>query len=216
MSRGTDEDILETIAFYERAAERFAARWADRAVMKPHLDRFAELLGPSALVVDLGCGPGHDCQELIERGLRVIGLDFALAELRIGQVLYPQADFVRQDLRRLALRSESLDGAWTCASLLHIPRRQIRSVLGEIRRVLKPDGVLFTSMQRGRGQARMNNPDQEYGTDMRRLYVYYPPDRWHSLLEEAGFALLHAELNYGVESLNRGGVTWIASFARQL
>ncbi|MDP2948198.1 MAG: class I SAM-dependent methyltransferase [Chloroflexota bacterium] len=216
MRRGTGDHVLETIAFYDQAAERLAARWADRTVMRSHLDRFAGLLPPAGLVVDLGCGPGHDCEELIARGLRVVGVDFALAMLRIGHARYPAADFVRQDLRRLAVHSKSLDGVWACASLIHVPRRQIRSVLGEIGRVLKPGGVLFTSMQGGSGQALIQGQDEEYGTEMRRLYVYYRPDRWYSLLEEAGFALLHAQLDSGAESLNPGGVCWIASFARRL
>ena len=208
MTRRGEDALPETIRFYEIAAESLAARWADRTVMKPYLDRFAELVSPLALVVDLGCGAGHDCQELVTRGLRVIGVDSSFALLRIGVARYPALDFARQDLRRLAFRSGSLDGIWACASLVHVPRRQIRSVLSEIRRVLRPGGVLFTSMQGGRGQALVE--DQEHGTGLRRLYVYYAAPQWHSLLDEVGFALLEARLDYVAAGLDPGAKYWIA------
>ena len=39
------------------------------------------------------------------------------------------------------------DGIWACASLLHLRRNSIDSVLHKLRRALKPNGVMFVSFK---------------------------------------------------------------------
>jgi SAM-dependent methyltransferase len=214
LSQPAGEETGETIAFYEEAAETAAERWADRDAMRGHLDRFAALLKSSSLVVDVGCGAGYDCRQLASRGVRVLGVDLALAPLRIGCARYPEAQFARQDIRLLGLRTECVDGIWACASLLHIPRRLMPAALGEVHRVLRPGGILFTSVQGGHGEAVVQ--DETYGTSRTRLYVYYESGEWLGLLREDGFDVFHSQLDYHEESLDPGGKCWLVSFARRV
>ena len=59
-----------------------------------------------------------------------------------------QAHFVLMDFQYLKFPPRSFDGFWAAASLLHTPKRKIKSVLGNIHKILKPEGVGFISLKR--------------------------------------------------------------------
>jgi hypothetical protein len=44
------------------------------------------------------------------------------------------------------------DGIWACASLLHVPMRELPEVLGRLTLALKPGGVLYLSFKYGHGE----------------------------------------------------------------
>ena len=44
---------------------------------------------------------------------------------------------------------ERYDGIWACASILHLPREELRDTLEKIETALKPGGVLYTSFKYG-------------------------------------------------------------------
>ena len=70
MTSSSPDPVLDTSVSYERGAAEYAEHSRDRTPLAHLLDRFATLVGPNALVLDLGCGPGHDAAELAKRGLR--------------------------------------------------------------------------------------------------------------------------------------------------
>jgi len=56
--------------------------------------------------------------------------------------LTTQVPVVGGDLRRLPVADESLDGIWSCASLLHVPRNEVPATLRSWRAALRPEGAL--------------------------------------------------------------------------
>jgi Methyltransferase domain len=60
------------------------------------------------------------------------------------------------DARQLAFDeldfTAEFDGIWACASLLHVTRRELGSVLAQLARALKPNGVLYMSFKYGDGE----------------------------------------------------------------
>src|SRR5688500_7197203 len=85
---------------YDVVAARYLENARDREAIVPHLDAFAGALTPGARVVDLGAGPGLDTVLLVDRGLRVMGIDFSLGMLRAGVREFPGTR-VQGDARRL-------------------------------------------------------------------------------------------------------------------
>jgi SAM-dependent methyltransferase len=55
------------------------------------------------------------------------------------------------DMRVFDLGLMRFDGIWAIASLLHIPRKEILKVLKKLYDVLRPKGILVTSMKSGDG-----------------------------------------------------------------
>lgn len=106
-------------------------------------------LEPSC-VLDLGCGPVAGARELTRRypKARVIALDYSEAMLRAGRANVPRFGRVRRvsgDACALPLADDSVDMVF---SNLMLPWcADLPAVLGEVQRVLRPEGVLmFTSL----------------------------------------------------------------------
>ena len=181
MSQGQASPQKATIQTYDRSAGQFAERvWG--ILLERALDAFARRLGPGARVLDLGCGPGRDIALLRERGYRVIGLDRSMGMLREARRRVG-GSLLCGDMHRLPLSEKSLDGIWLCAALLHLPRNEVTGALEEIRRVLRPNGVLYLSVQQGDGEGWK---ESEQGG---RFFYYYQSEELVGLLEAAGYRI---------------------------
>jgi ubiquinone/menaquinone biosynthesis C-methylase UbiE len=99
-----------------------------------------------AEVLDVPCGFGRHSLPLAEAGYRVVGVDrspslLAEAERRAGGAEWPR--FVRADYRELPFPDGSFDAAVNLfTSLGYLGDEDDTRVLGEIARVLRPDGRL--------------------------------------------------------------------------
>jgi ubiquinone/menaquinone biosynthesis C-methylase UbiE len=99
-------------------------------------------LGPigGRTVLDLGCGKGRFAARLAERGALVVGLDASGAMLRAAQGRgLPVA---LGSVRRLPIRSRSIDQVLLVEVLEHVAPVDLPEVLAEAFRVLRPRGRL--------------------------------------------------------------------------
>jgi len=98
------------------------------------------------VVLDYGCGPGHDLVGFVEysRPSRLIGMDVSAASLReAGKRLalhgaQPELVRISERTARLPLPDASVDYVHCSGVLHHVPDPV--GVLRELRRVLRPDG----------------------------------------------------------------------------
>ncbi len=99
-------------------------------------------LGPlrGRRVLDLGCGKGRFADALARAGAEVIGLDRSGAMLA-GAVTSSYARVLCSG-RRLPLAPAALDAAIAVEVFEHLHRAAIDEVLGELRRVLRPGGIV--------------------------------------------------------------------------
>jgi SAM-dependent methyltransferase len=108
-------------------------------------------LRPGMTVVDCGCGPGTITIDLAERVApgRVIGIDLESAQFATGRARarargLDNVTFVRADIRALPLAPETVDAVFMNAVLIYLHDDR-GSVLRNLRRVLRPGGVIGVS-----------------------------------------------------------------------
>lgn len=124
----SDDHVKKTIAVYNAKAKEYASKLDDYAP-RPEQDKFISLIPKTGVVLDAGCGPGRDSEYFFQRGLSVTGVDLSKKLLEIAKNRVPQVKFLKQDLRKLKFPSNHFDGIWACASLLHLKREEIPTVL---------------------------------------------------------------------------------------
>lgn len=178
--------VTQTLDVYERDASLFLTRWGWKRYKRPALlGKWLTLLRNRASLADLGCGAGQDARYLTAAGHRVIGLDRARPLLRFSQSLRPSVPLLLADMRQLPFRGGSFDGMWAAASLVHVPKTETAAVLRELRRCLKPGGVLAATLTYG-----SNSRIREGGWMPGRYFARWRKVELQRLLRRAGWTIV--------------------------
>jgi len=107
------------------------------------LERLVPLSGRD--MVDIGCGGGVLVRALAERGARVTGIEISESQLAAA-VRDDDGNGARYEVglaQRLPLEDASVDVVVFMRALHHVPPGDMIGALGEARRVLRPDGVVY-------------------------------------------------------------------------
>ena len=176
---------------YDRIASEFLDRSCDRSQVQGRLDEFSACMSAGALVLDVGCGPGFDTEELRRRGHRVVGVDLSRGMLCIGRRQYP-GSYVQADMLELPF-GRGIDGIWACASMLHLVRSDFSRGLAEFVRVLKPGGCISLSLKEGEGE----NWDTRYGMDNVRWFTLWRQADVDHHLRANGFRIVDSAAETG-------------------
>lgn len=114
------------------------------------VDRFAATLtdsGASGPVIDVGCGTGHQTNDLSTKGFDVIGIDPSAELLAHARRRFPDLTLVQDDARLGALGTAMVSGILARYSLIHLPPEQLADVLTAWASRLRPDGVVMTAFK---------------------------------------------------------------------
>lgn len=136
----------ETLAYYEQNAQSFAQDTLHVDFTKTQ-QRFLEKLPEQGYILDLGCGSGRDTLAFLRAGYQVDAVDGSQTLCRLASEV--TGICVRQMLFE-ELDAEGLyDGIWACSSILHLPKKELSSVLQKVARALKAGGIFYTSFKYG-------------------------------------------------------------------
>ncbi len=169
---------------YERAAARYLAdRTQDSADVRV-LNHLLERLSPGALVLDAGCGAGRPiAARLVAGGHRVVGVDFAVAQLVLARQNVPDGAFVCQDLTALGLAPAAFDAVCSYYAIIHVPRDRHAGILAAFHRALRPGGYAFLCL--GAADIDDDYDDDYFGVPM--YWSHYDAPTNLALLRAAGF-----------------------------
>ncbi|GAB4573904.1 MAG: hypothetical protein Kow0077_17820 [Anaerolineae bacterium] len=193
------DPVRRTIAAYDAHATAYARVNAGLTPVRHLLDNFMRLIPPRTgplrgapgwrptRVLDVGCGHGRDAAYLSAHRYQVVGIDLSRGQLACAVDNAPQAAFQQANMLTLPFRSGVFDGVWACASLLHLLRDQVPQALGEIRRVIRPAGLLYASVQIGEGSG-WQVADHFGGAA--RFYTYFGPGEIAAYVQAAGFRVV--------------------------
>ena len=173
-----DRLVSRTLGDYQRSADRFWEGTRDHDVSQNYAALLGHIEGPPPYtILDLGCGPGRDLAYFRALGHEAIGLDGCQAFVEFARAQTGCA-VLHQSFLALALPAHRFHGIFANASLFHVPLQELPRVLSELKRALRPRGVLFSSNPRGRNQE---------GFDGDRFGVWHDLEGWRGFLTQAGF-----------------------------
>src|SRR5919109_5051008 len=148
-----NKNVLNTQASYDQVAAEYAEKFKDEMDYKPFdrdcLDRLAREVGTLGPICDMGCGPGQIARYLHRQSVPTLGVDLSANMVAEAQRLNPEIHFHQGNMLSLPDSDNSWGGIAAFYCIIHIPREQIVEVLREMKRVLKPGGVLLLTFHVG-------------------------------------------------------------------
>ena len=112
-----------------------------------HTESFSKYVNPNAQILDVGCGYGRTLDELYHIGYRnLTGLDFSKGMIDRGKEQFPYLDLRVKDTDKIDMPDGSVDAVILFAVLTCIrTNEEQRNLIQEIRRVLRPNGILYVN-----------------------------------------------------------------------
>lgn len=92
-------------------------------------------------ILDLCCGGGQATQFLIQKSDHVTGLDASPVALKRASLIAPKADYVQSMAELMPFSDGEFDLVHTSVALHEMTPDQLRQILQEVYRVLKPNGI---------------------------------------------------------------------------
>jgi len=180
--------IIDLQTSYDRVAKEYVERIFNELEGKPLdrqlLDRFAESV--EGRVCDLGCGPGQVARYLQGRGVEVCGIDLSPGMVEQARQLNPGIEFKPGNLLSLEVADEAWGGVAAFYSIIHLPRAEVALALREVRRVLRPGGVLLLAFHIGEETVHL---DEWWGERVAVDFTFFRPDEMEGYLTAAGFEI---------------------------
>ncbi len=204
-----DSALDATIRAYDRNLNAFLRRTGHLS-NEEFIDRFLDhLRTKEGSILSVGCGYGKDEAVFAARGFTVTGIDAARSMVREAARRVPSGKFHVMDMRSLAFKDESFDGAWCNASLHHLPREDAPLALAEMSRVLRHGGVLFVSVKQGSGEEKRMLGSGEVRE------TFYQGKEMERLLSEAGFEIEESVTTKNQTDTNPAAKPWLNYFCRK-
>ena len=207
------DHIDKTIAVYNSIAPSYAQKVKELAPEQER-QKFVALLHPKAKLLDVGCAAGRDSLYFTQKNLKVTGIDLSEKLLEYAKITAPQATFLKEDVRYISFPSESFDGIWVNAVLLHLKRQEIPEVLAKFYQLLRKSGVLFVSLKKGKGEGSITEPLSQ---EQPRFFTFYEESEIKQLITQTGFSIIEL---YTRHAQDRGpdtrNIDWIFCFARKV
>lgn len=196
-----------TIAEYQLTAEDYRIGTWHHDVSQNREALIATMNNSKGRILDLGCGSGRDLLAFQEMGYQVTGLDATPAFVEMSKQV-AGCEVWQQSFLSLDLPSNSFDGIFANASLIHVPSAEMVRVLQQLHQTLSKNGILLMSMVRG---------DREGFSERPTGYRYVTGWEYASLkpkLEAAKFQILHHY--YRPQGVPIEECSWLVMVARKI
>ena len=175
---------------YDQVADEYIRRIFDELRYKPLdrqlLDRFAARVRDAGPACDVGCGPGHVARYLHERGVQICGVDLSPVMVEKARGMTPAVHFRQGNMSALDTPDSAWAGITAFYSIIHIPRGDVTRTLRELRRVLRPGGVLLLTFHLGDATTHL---DEWWGQKVCVDFHSFQSAEMSGYLTSAGFEI---------------------------
>lgn len=149
---------MNTLDYYNKNSEEYFNSTLNVDMTNTYKE-FLKLVPEGGKILDLGCGSGRDSMNFMKLGYEVTAVDGAKELAKKASVLLGK-EVIVSTFEELELK-EKFHGIWACASLLHIKREDLKTVLNNLYNNLEDNGVFYMSFKYG---------EKEYVDDKNRYF----------------------------------------------
>ena len=163
---------MNTLDYYNKNSEEYFNSTLNVDMTNTYKP-FLKLVPKDGKILDLGCGSGRDSMNFIKLGYEVTAVDGSKELAKKASVLLGK-EVILSTFEELELK-EKFHGIWACASLLHIKREDLKTVLNNLYNNLEDNGVFYMSFKYG---------EKEYVDDKNRYFNCFTDESIISFINE--------------------------------
>lgn len=163
---------MNTLDYYNKNSEEYFNSTLNVDMTNTY-KAFLKLVPKGGKILDLGCGSGRDSMNFMKLGYEVTAVDGSKELAKKASVLLGN-EVIASTFEELELK-EKFHGIWACASLLHIKREDLKTVLNNLYNNLDDNGVFYMSFKYG---------EKEYVDDKNRYFNCFTDESIISFINE--------------------------------
>ena len=163
---------MNTLDYYNKNSEEYFNSTLNVNMTNTY-KAFLKLVPKGGKILDLGCGSGRDSMNFMKLGYEVTAVDGSKELAKKASVLLGN-EVIVSTFEELELK-EKFHGIWACASLLHIKREDLKTVLNNLYNNLEDNGVFYMSFKYG---------EKEYVDDKNRYFNCFTDESIISFINE--------------------------------
>lgn len=141
---------ISSIPYYDKNAELFYQRTINSDMSEYYKVFLANLGKPDAKILDMGCGVGRDTHHFESLGYVVTAIDGSQEMVKLANKITVNPAYLM--LFKDMLFDNEFDGIWAAASLIHVPKCELKDVINRVHTALKRDGIFFSTYKHGAGE----------------------------------------------------------------
>ena len=195
MRKGTSMSD-KTLDYYNQNADTFFAGTVS-VDFKQTQNKFLHFLNEGAYILDFGCGSGRDTKYFLETGMKVDAIDGSEEMCRIASE-YTGIEVQQMLFQELDVHDQ-YDGIWACASILHLPKNDLKIVLQKMAAALKKYGIIYTSFKHGEFEGERNG----------RYFTDFTIDTFQAFIQDIEGLQIKEDWMTGDVRLGRGEERWL-------
>jgi len=154
------DEVADTYANHFRATE------PELPVELAMVEHFTSLLSGERRVLDAGCGAGRMMPYLATLGCRVEGVDLSPEMIRRSRRDRSSFPSRVASLTDLPFTDGSFEGVFLWYATIRSPNADLPQIMREVRRVLRPAGLVLVAFQSGRGVQDVSDNYRRRGHDI--------------------------------------------------
>lgn len=193
----------QTILYYDKNAADFVTTTQSVDFHEVQEIFLSYLPDKEAHILDFGCGSGRDAKAFKEKGYQVTAADGSEEICRAASVYLDMP--VRHMLFQELSEKNIYDGIWACASILHLPKKELPEVICKMREALKENGVIYTSFKYGIFEGERNG----------RYFTYLTEESFNELLAQIPGLQMEKLWITGDVREGRGDERWLNAILRR-
>ena len=163
---------MNTLDYYNKNSEEYFNSTLNVDMTNTYKP-FLKLVPKDGKILDLGCGSGRDSMNFMKLGYEVTAVDGSKELAKKASALLGK-EVIASTFEELELK-EKFHGIWACASLLHIKREDLKTVLNNLYNNLDDNGVFYMSFKYG---------EKEYVDDKNRYFNCFTDESIISFINE--------------------------------
>lgn len=192
----------KTLDYYNQNADTFFSGTVSVDLTQTQ-NKFLNYLNPGDSILDFGCGSGRDTKYFLKAGMKVDAIDGSEEMCRIASE-YTGIE-VQQMLFQELDAHDQYDGIWACASILHLPKNDLKLVWQKMATALKTHGIIYTSFKYGEFEGERNG----------RYFTDFTIDTFQTFIQDIEGLLIKEDWMTGDVRPGRGEERWLNLILRK-